>query len=161
LKGPLQPVPALAVLRLGPPEQPQRPGQTQPLGPLITWGSLPLQGRPKVVLLGGQASLPGLLPRPPEVGRFGQGQAPVPMAGPQRLDLSSLAQLVPGDLADRLQHPIAALRRLVDQQRLVHQRCDQQQDIQIVVVGADLLGGLQRATAGEHRQPPNQDLLGP
>jgi hypothetical protein len=119
---PLQPVPAVTDLGLGPPELPQRPGQPQPLGPVITWGAVPLQRRPEVVLLGRQPSLPGYGRRPVEGRRLGQGQAPVPMAGSQRLVLVGLAQLVPGELADRLQHPVAALRRLVDHQRPVDQR---------------------------------------
>jgi hypothetical protein len=83
------------------------------------------------------------------------------MAGAQLVLLSGPAQLLPGELTDRLQHPIAARRRLVDEQRLVDQGGHQQQDIQVVAgTGPDLLGRLQRAAAGEHGQPPQQDLLG-
>ena len=67
----------------------------------------------------------------------------------QRLGLSGIDQLLPRELPDGLEHPIATSCRVVDQQRLVDQGGDQYQDIQ-VVLGADLLGSLQREISSEH-----------
>src|SRR5215218_10606907 len=90
LERPLQPVAALADLGPRPPEFPERPGQPQPLVPVIARGTVPLQGRPEVVNLSRQTSLPGYGRRPLEVRRLRQGQAPVPIPASQLLDLAGL-----------------------------------------------------------------------
>ena len=69
---------------------------------------------------------------------------------------ASLAECCECELADRLEHPVAlaAVRRATPDQALVDEGCER---VEIGV--ADVLGGLERATAAEHRETRKEFAL--
>ncbi|MGH3837350.1 MAG: hypothetical protein ACRDSF_16860 [Pseudonocardiaceae bacterium] len=129
-------------------------------------GITPLRGGSEVVTLLFEALQPrgaagqGQL----RLGPFRQGEEEIPMAFPGRVALSRAHQLSPGEVPDRLEQAVTALR-LVDvslDEGLVHQAGE---DIQHRVAihdlaGADALGRIEGETAGEHRQAAQQRALG-
>ena len=77
------------------------------------------------------------------------GRVPVPERG----RIGELVEPLGRELANRLEHPVAVAGAA--KQALVDERGDR-----VDVGAADLLGGLERAAAGEHGQPGEQVLLG-
>ena len=129
----------------------------------------PAQAGVQVVALGGQPGQPAQLVPAAQVGLglLGQLQEAAGGGPGQRLVLTGRPAPLGAVGPDRLQHPVAdpaavALGR--HHQRLVDQPGQQVQhlvDGQAAGdgAGADPLHGLQGGPAGEHRQPPQQDLL--
>ena len=71
-----------------------------------------MQRRPQVVVLGEKAAHPivEVEPRRVRLGRFCQPQVVISMTGSDQFDLVCFFQIFSGELADRLQHPVARLR---------------------------------------------------
>ena len=127
----------------------------------------PTQRRPEVVEFGvepGQAAPGGpsehLRRRP-----FREIQAPLRVSLARRLCLAAEIQLLGGELPDRLQHrePRRPGPLLLPQQTLLDQRREPIEDgtrrSPSLVISANRLGRVQRAAAGEDREPPEEDLL--
>ena len=74
------------------------------------------------------------------------------MPPPKLLGIRRSSQRVGGELANRLQHPVAPVREA--NQALVHQRLER-----VDIRFCDFLGGLQRAAAREDGEPGEQPLL--
>ncbi len=86
------------------------------------------------------------------------------MALPPTVLVSTFGQPVGGIAADRLQHPVPALRtsRVGDHQRPLHKRCQQVENLEVVdaVSAHHPLARLEGATSGEDGKTLQQELLG-
>ena len=151
------------------PVAPERDAEPQhPRGPLGVAGRVP--GRaPQVRLLGVQPREPPTLVRPGQVlgRRLGDTQEVRAVRGCQGggLVFARLGEPFGGELADGLQQPVAqgSPGWLRPDEALVRQRAEQVGDVEDLEVAeaAHRLGGVQVEALGEHRQPPQQRLLGP
>ncbi len=114
-----------------------------------------LERRPQVRVLGIEAVVPLA---PPTRSQFGT-RTLTKRDVPRRVSVAELHQIlklfkpVRGKLADRLEHPVTCAAPA--DEALVEERGDP-----VEVCTADLLGSLQRATAGEDGEPGEEVLLG-
>ncbi len=158
---PGQPADPLAEAEREPPEPPDRRRQAEPQLRLPGLDR-PLHRQAKVVQLRVEPVPPLLLLSTPHLRLGGLGQLhEVPgMTPAHRIGCIGLIQLVPGELADRLQQPIAGViaADVGGHQRLVDQSRDQFEHLQLVetLPGAHPLRRLEIEAALEHRQPLEQ-----
>jgi len=125
----------------------------------------PRDRRPQVPELGPEPPQPADLIRPQKLGfgRLGEGDVVHGVPPTNLLRRPALVfELLPGVLPDGLQHPVARSSRLGHHQRLVHQPVEEVKDAAPLdpVALAHGLRVLQRPTAREYREPPEQDFLG-
>ena len=125
-------------------------------------------GAPQVRLVGVQPGEPATLAGPGQMRgrRLGDRQIvrAVSCCHGGGLVAARLGEPLGGELADGLQQPVAQRLpgRLGHHQALIHKRAEQAGDLERLEVtdAADCFGGVQIEAFGEHRQAPQQQLLG-
>ena len=147
---------------------PQRHAEPQHLSGSAQVAGRVVGGAAQVRLVGGQPGEPPALVWPGQVRgrRLGQCEE-VPAVGRLdggRLVLAGLGEPFGGELADGLQQPVAqrCSRWLGHHQALIHQRAEQAGHVERLDAAgaAHRLGGVQIEAPSEHRQAPQQQLLG-
>ena len=150
------------------PIAPERSTEAKDLrGPIRVAGRM-LGSAPQIRLLGVQAGEPPALVRPGQVRsrRLGGIQKVLAMCRPDGgcLAVARLRESFGGELADGLQQPVAqgSPRWLRHDEAFVHERTEKAGDLECLDVteAAHPFSGVQIEALGEHRQAPQQQLLG-
>ena len=140
-------------------------GEQSEREPGVAGGEGPAVGRSQVVELGGDPVGPDRFVDAPQTLRrlFHEAGVVLGVAAATVVGLARGVELLPGELADRLEQAVAggAVGRVGDDQRLGDQAAEQVVDVDHVevVVGGHRLGGVEGERAGEHRQPAEHPPL--
>ncbi len=157
-----EPAAALTDMASHRPERGQGAGQRQRRAGL-PGGQRPLQAGPEVVVIGFQQVQPGALVGAVQVGPARQVQQPGQVPAAQLVVLPGRDELLARVLADRFEHavPHGAAALLGGEQRPVHQGGDRLKHRfrRQAGVSADGFGGVDRASCGEDRHPPEAHLF--